>query len=121
MAQHNLAGNQGEELAAAYFAGNGYEIMHRNWRSGPNEIDIIARRGQMIHFIEVKYRSSTAFGPPEGKVTAKKFGFLTRAAEAFLFRHRQYKHVQFDILSITAVPGTPPNYFLIEDVYLQKG
>ncbi|MDB5253539.1 MAG: hypothetical protein JWP27_2708 [Flaviaesturariibacter sp.] len=118
MAQHNTAGKEGEALAAAYFTTRGYEVLHRNWRSGPHEIDIIATRGTMLHFIEVKYRSSTAFGPPEGKVTAKKFGFLTRAADAYLFRHRGYKHVQFDILSITAMPGLPPDYFLIEDVYL---
>ena len=118
MAQHNQLGKKGEDLAAAYLTTHGYEILHRNWRHSHYEIDIIALKGKTLHFVEVKIRSSARFGLPEENVTRKKFQSLQNAADEFLFQHPQYRHVQYDILSISTYKNQKTEFFLIEDVWL---
>ncbi|MCU7548076.1 YraN family protein [Chitinophagaceae bacterium LB-8] len=117
MAAHNQLGQKGESMAEDYFQRNGYTILHRNWRHSHLEVDLIATKGKLLHFIEVKIRSSQKHGYPEDSVTTKKLKFLLKAADAFLYLHPQYKLIQFDILSIT-LTNTEPEYFLIKDVYL---
>jgi putative endonuclease len=67
--------------------------------------------------VEVKSRSTKNYGLPEDSVTRKKFNNLLQAADEFLFQHPEYRHVQYDILSISTAQGKAPEYFLIEDVY----
>ena len=118
MAEHNLLGKRGEDLAAAFLINNGYDVLHRNWRYSYFEIDIIATKGTKLHFIEVKMRSSLLYGLPEDAVTKKKFKKLLAAADEFLHLNPQYKYVQYDVLAITKKREEPIEYFLIEDVYL---
>lgn len=118
MALHNLLGKTGENLAATYLEERGYQLLHRNWRYSHYEIDIIAIKGNVLHFVEVKMRSSKAYGLPEEAVTKKKFQRLLQAADEFLHLHPQYRHVQYDILAINRYRSEAPTYFLIEDVYL---
>jgi putative endonuclease len=118
MAVHNQLGKQGEQMAEAYLIEKGFHILHRNWRHSHYEIDIIAIRNKVLHFVEVKVRSTDAYGFPEESVTKKKFKALLQAADEFLYRNQQYRHVQYDILSITANKYKPAEFFLIEDVYL---
>jgi len=118
MARHNELGKNGEALAAAYLTQHGYAILHCNWRYSHYEIDIIALKENVLHFVEVKSRASKNFGLPEEAVTKKKFQSLLQAADEFLFQHPEYRHVQYDILSITTLKNQPPDFFLIEDVYL---
>ena len=118
MARHNEIGKEGEALAAAYLVKNGYTVLHCNWRHSHYEIDIIAIRNTILHFIEVKRRTSNRYGFPEASVTKKKFQSLLEAADEFLFLHPQYRHVQYDILSITTTKNAATEFFLIEDVYL---
>ncbi|HEX2534910.1 MAG TPA: YraN family protein [Chitinophagaceae bacterium] len=116
MTRHLRFGQQGEQLAAQYLIESGFTVLHRNWRHGRYEIDIIALRGQRLHIIEVKTRSTAAVYPEEA-VTRKKFGHLLQAADEFLYRHPEYRHVQYDILSIRLLRGNP-EFLLLEDVYL---
>lgn len=116
MAVHNQLGKKGELLAEGYFRRKGYTILYRNWRYYHWEIDLIATKGDYLHFIEVKIRSSQKHGLPEESVTKKKFKYLLRAADEFLHLNPQYKMIQFDILAIT-IHEHGSEYFLIEDVY----
>lgn len=118
MAQHNVTGNTGEALAATYLLANGYNILHQNWRHSHWEVDIIAEKKSILHFIEVKTRRSKKFGYPEESVSTKKIQNLINAAEQFLYLQPQWKRIQFDILAITILKDEPVEYFLIEDVYL---
>ena len=118
MAKHNQTGNSGEILAVEYFIKNGYEILHKNWRHRHWEVDMIASRNGMLHFIEVKTRTSLKFGHPEENVDRKKIKFLIDASEEFLYQHPQWQRIQFDILSINIKEDGVVDYFLIEDVYL---
>ncbi|MDR3713042.1 MAG: YraN family protein [Puia sp.] len=101
MSDHNNLGGRGEELAAEWLIGHGYRIVHRNWRQGRYEVDIIACRKNILHFIEVKTRSSHLFGLPEENISSKKIRNMMKAASAFLYRHPLWKKVQYDVLAIS--------------------
>jgi putative endonuclease len=118
MAKHNDVGREGEELAVAFLLRNGFSILHRNWRYGHLEIDLIAMKGNLIHFIEVKLRSSSDFMLPENSVNKEKRAKLKRAVEQFLFLHPQYPDCRIDILSITRHMPALTEFFFIEDVSL---
>ena len=117
MATHNDLGKEGEALAVKWFIQHGYEILHTNWRHSHYEVDMIASRKNVLHFIEVKARRSKKFGYPEEGVGKKKIQNLMNAAEEFLHRFPEWKRIQFDILSIL-LKKDAPEYFLIEDVSL---
>ncbi|CAN5717497.1 YraN family protein [soil metagenome] len=118
MANNRDTGNLGELLAEEYFVKKGYIILHRNWRHKQLEVDMIAHKNNMLHFIEVKSRTSSDFGYPEENVTKQKIKFLIDASAEFLYQYPQWKRIQFDVLAIVMKPGNEPEYFLIEDVYL---
>jgi len=118
MAKHNHTGKLGETLATQYFLNRGYTILHTNWRSGHWEIDIIAEKDRVLHFIEVKCRRSLRFGHPEESVSKKKILNLMNAAEAYCQINETPDRKQFDVLAITLLDQNNPGYFLIEDVYV---
>jgi putative endonuclease len=118
MAQHNKTGNFGEELAATYLQQSGFVLLHQNWRHGHWEVDIIAEKDKVLHFVEVKTRRTKNFGHPEESVTKKKIQNLINASEQYLHQFPQWQRIQFDILSITILKNQPVEYFLIEDVYV---
>ena len=117
MAAHNDKGKLGEKLAVEYFSKLGYEILHQNWRHRHWEVDIIASKNNMLHFIEVKCRSSQQYGFPEESVGLKKIKHLIDASAEYLFIYPQWQRIQFDVLSIS-LSGKEAAFFLIEDVYL---
>ena len=118
MAQHNELGKEGEALALEYLRKSDFEILHCNWRYSHYEVDIIGRKNGVLHIFEVKSRKYFPGAFPEESVSKKKFGFLKKAAEEYLYRHPEYKHVRFNILAITLFKNKEPEYFLIEDVFL---
>ena len=118
MAEHNLTGSQGEALAATYLTQNGYCVLHQNWRHSRWEVDIIAEKHGILHFVEVKTRRTKKFGHPEENVDKKKIQNLINAAEEYLYQQPQWKRIQFNVLAITILKDEPVVYFLIEDVYL---
>ena len=118
MASHNELGKEAEQMAVNYLTQKGYKILHCNWRHSRYEIDIIAMKNELLRIIEVKSLKSSELKYPEESVTRKKFKYLLKAADEFLFQNRQYRHVQYDILSINVAANTEPEFFLIEDVYL---
>ena len=71
-------GRAGERAAAEYLRRAGYEICALNWRSGRYELDIVARKAGIVHFVEVKTRRAGSLTPPEAAVTPQKFRALTR-------------------------------------------
>lgn len=117
MALHNELGQKGERLAEEYLSCLGYTILHRNWRHLRNEIDVIAIKAGVLHFIEVKTRRTARYGFPEEAVGRHKLCSMIDAGESFLQLHPQWKRVQFDVLAITIV-NKAVQYFFIEDVYL---
>ena len=78
----------------------GYIILHRNWRSGKKEIDIIAQKDDVVIIAEIKTRTNFDFGFPEEAVNKSKQRFLKSAAEAFIDANPQYSIIRFDIISV---------------------
>ena len=115
---HHDTGKKGEELATHYLQQQGFTILLTNWRYRRYEMDIIAEKSNVLHFIEVKTRRSSAFGFPEERVNKKKIRTMLMTGAAFQYRNPQWDQVQYDILSITLMKGQPPEFFLIEDVYI---
>lgn len=77
-------GSWGESLAADFLAERGFDILARNVRTAYGELDLVARRGELLVFVEVKTRSSRAYGFPEEAVTARKQQHLLQSAQAYL-------------------------------------
>lgn len=107
MAQHNDFGILGEDIAIEYLRRKGYVILDRNWRSGHKEIDIVARLGDTIVFVEVKARANTTYGNPEDAVTRRKMHLLVLAADAYLRYNAIDMDVRFDIITITGATTKP--------------
>ena len=118
MAKHIHTGKLGEQLGTGYLITLGYRIVEKNWRHSRFEVDVIAEKDSMIHFIEIKTRRSKKIGLPEEKVGSKKIQNLINAAEQYLYLHPQWKRIQFDILSIFIENNDAVDFFLIEDVFL---
>ncbi|MFW6079751.1 MAG: YraN family protein [Gemmatimonadota bacterium] len=98
---HDL-GRRGEALAAATLARRGWTILERNFRLGRNEIDIVARRGVVVAFIEVKTRAGLGHGHPLEAITRAKRREIERVARAWLERHGRPGDVyRFDAVAIT--------------------
>lgn len=80
-------GRWGELVAASYLEGEGYAIVDRNARTDYGEIDLIAEKGGVMAFIEVKTRTSERYGNPEEAITAAKREHMLAAAQAYLQAH----------------------------------
>ncbi len=106
MSEHNDVGRDGEALAANFLQQKGYEIVDRNWRYGPKEIDIVARDGDTMVFVEVKTRSTLAFELPQEAVTKKKMKNLVEAADAYMIQNNIDLEGRFDIVAV--LNGNPP-------------
>ena len=100
MAKHYELGKKGEEIAARYLAGKGYQIVERNWRFGKDEIDIIAEYDNFLVIVEVKTRSTNYFGNPEEAVDEQKQRFLIRATNEYVNQKEIDLEIRFDIFSI---------------------
>jgi putative endonuclease len=106
MAKHNETGTKGEQIAEIFLLNRKYEIIARNWRFGKKEVDCIVRKNDAIVFVEVKTRSSTAFGFPEEYVTPQKQQYLKAAAAAWIEANPiPDGYVRFDVISILLQNG----------------
>ena len=115
MAEHNELGKWGEDLAALYLQDKGYVILERDWHSGHRDIDIVARDGQTVVFVEVKTRRNRTFAEPETAVDFQKLRNLKQAANHYIkFRHIGYD-VRFDVVTVVGTSGSEPEIMHIED------
>jgi putative endonuclease len=118
LAKHQQTGQTGEAMAVQYLLPKGFTILHQNWRYSRYEIDIIAFKEKVLHFIEVKTRTSHQFGLPEESVSLKKIKNMMHAAEAFQWQYPQWKKIQYNVLAITINADGLADYYFIDDVYL---
>ena len=94
-------GERGEAIAEAYLRGQRFTILEKNYRGKTGEIDIVAREGDTIVFVEVKARRNLAYGPPQLAVTAFKQRQISRTAFTWLaHRKRADAAARFDVIAI---------------------
>lgn len=98
-----LLGQAGEDRAARFLMTQGYRIIERNYRTRSGEIDLIALHDGAVVFIEVKTRTSDAFGAPELAVNPRKQQRMVKAALGYI-KYKKLHQVpcRFDVVAITA-------------------
>jgi putative endonuclease len=97
-----LLGKAGEDRAAKFLTSQGYRILERNYRTPHGEIDLIALHQGTIVFVEVKTRTSDAFGAPELAVTPQKQRRMVKSALGYI-KYRELHQVpcRFDVVAIS--------------------
>jgi putative endonuclease len=101
-------GKTGEELACAELERRGYVVLERRYRRRGGELDIVARDGRTVVFVEVKTRNARDFGEASEAVTARKRRRMTQLALDYLARHRLTECAcRFDVVSIHVENGRP--------------
>ena len=103
---HRPLGQQGEDAAARHLTRLGYQILARGDHSKPGELDLVARDGDTVVFVEVKTRRSQEAGHPAEAVNAAKQRRLTRLAVTFLKRYGLLESpARFDVIAVTWPEG----------------
>jgi putative endonuclease len=115
----NRLGREAEEVAVRYLESQGWTIMGRNVRAGRREVDIIATRGGVLAFVEVKCRTGTEFGHPLEAITAAKREEIARVARAWLQGRRlpPGTTVRFDAVSVIWPVGRLPQVCHLPDAW----
>ena len=98
-------GQAAETLAAEYLTGHGLDILHRNFRCRFGEIDLIARDGEALVFVEVRMRGRGDFGGAAESITAAKRERLRKAAGFYLSGLRKTPPCRFDAVLISGTEG----------------
>jgi putative endonuclease len=93
-------GAAGEDAACRFLQGEGFVLVERNWRTRAGEIDVIAAKGGLIVFAEVKSRTGTAFGEPEESVTPVKARRIRGLASEYLSQSERGGDVRFDVIAV---------------------
>ncbi|UOK43278.1 MULTISPECIES: YraN family protein [Flavobacterium] len=101
MANHNDIGKLGEDLAAEFLKKEGYEILERNWFFQKAEVDIIAKKNDILAVVEVKTRTNLDYGDPHDFVNLKKIKLLVKAVDEYVISKNLDFTVRFDIISVT--------------------
>lgn len=106
MAEHNETGKEGEQEASAYLERTGFRIIHKNWRCGHKELDIIAVKEETLVVVEVKTRSENYLLDPEMAVTKAKVRRIVAAADVYIRRYQVVFPVRFDIITVIKGKGS---------------
>lgn len=114
----NLKGAQYEEQAVVFLKRSGFEVADRNWSCPMGELDIVARKGSTLVFVEVRARSNPGYGTPADSVTPAKRAKLVKTAMAYLKAKKpEAEEYRFDVIAI--VPGREPEH--IEEAFNADG
>ena len=117
MAAHNDLGALGEQFALEYLIEKNYQILETNWMCGHKEVDIIAKDGDTIVFIEVKTRHDKCLVDPEITVDHYKQRHLIWAANSYVNRYQYDLDVRFDIIAIVVNPNNEKKIEHIIDAF----
>jgi putative endonuclease len=109
MAATDDLGRRGERLAEQHLLARGYRLVERNWRCRQGEIDLVVRDGDALVFVEVKTRTSTAFGHPFEAITPVKLARLRRLAVEWCTAHPTERgRIRIDAVAVLAPRDAVP-------------
>jgi putative endonuclease len=110
-------GKVGEEAAVRWLRGEGYLILDRNVTTHAGEIDVVARDGETLVFLEIKARGSALYGPAIAAVGPAKQRRLSRAASLYMAIQRLGGPCRFDVLGLDADGEGGWRYTLVRDAF----
>jgi len=106
--ENRTLGTRGEEIALAYLKKRRFRVVETNYRCKCGEIDIIARDGSVLVFVEVKTRRTATYGPPQLSVTHFKQRQISKAALTWLAKNRLMEsNARFDVVGVVLREGVP--------------
>ena len=117
MAQKDLLGKAGEDLAARFLEGIGCTVVDRNWRCKYGEIDLVVRDGAETAFVEVKTRRSVAFGHPFEAISADKMARMRRLAVEWCTQHPGPHRIRIDAVAVVAPWDAAPQIEHLKRVF----
>ena len=120
MAETQSLGRFGEEQAARYLRRRFYAILERNYRCRFGEIDLIAKKGGYLVFVEVKLRKDASHGAAREFVDERKQRKVIAAAEHYLSQHETALQPRFDVIEVYAPKGEhgPVEIAQIENAFM---
>ncbi|MEW6720874.1 MAG: YraN family protein [Thermodesulfobacteriota bacterium] len=100
--ERRAGGLAAEEQACRHLEREGFAVLERNFRSPAGEIDIVARRGELLVFVEVRSRETASFGSPEETVGREKRLRVVSAARRYLSRTSPdtWREARFDVIAV---------------------
>jgi putative endonuclease len=98
--KNKILGLEGEKLAADFLLKYNYQILCQNWRHGHLEVDLIAKKDDILVFVEVKTRKNRYTGSPDITITQAKQDRIIRAAEHYIEKNNLDIELRFDVISI---------------------
>jgi putative endonuclease len=111
-------GGIGESIATTYLRGKGFTIVERNFRCVCGEVDIVAREGRSIVFVEVKCRKNLEYGPPQLAITPFKQRQISKAALVWLCKRKLFDvDARFDVIAILLHEHDLPEIEHIRDAF----
>lgn len=115
----DTVGRLGERIAARWLRAKGCRVLYRNYRAPKGgELDIVCRHDKVLAFVEVKTRTSTAFGRPAAAVTPDKQKLIVRGAEGWLrLLHQHDFPWRFDVVEVLLTPGRRPEVNWIQAAF----
>ncbi len=116
-------GAAAEDIAATHLAAHGAQILERNYRRRLGELDLIARQGDTLLIVEVRTRSTDAYGGAAASVDGRKRRRLVRAAQQFLQQQRALARlaVRFDVVLVSGVESPEPSVEWIRHAFDASG
>lgn len=99
MAEHNILGKRGEDIAVLWLQNNGYKIVDRNWRSGRNELDVVCVQDNVLVVVEIKSRCGTVEWPEE-LLPLNKRRSIVRLGARWLAQHCLDMEIRFDLVVV---------------------
>lgn len=100
-----LLGAYGEQAAARYLRNNGYEVLSANFRTRVGELDVIAKKDGVIHFVEVKTRTEGTMLPPSAAVGHYKRRNIEDSAAIYMKTYNLKMKKRFDIIEVITTPN----------------
>jgi putative endonuclease len=118
MAEKDVLGRTGEQLAVEYLIDSGYVVIERNWRCRQGEVDVVARHGATTVFVEVKTRSGVCYGHPFEALSLTKLSRLRRLAGAWCEAHPSVRgDIRIDVIAVISPRGIAPQIEHLEAVF----
>lgn len=117
MAAKDELGRRGERLAEAHLIARGCTVLDRNWRCAQGEIDLVVLDGDEVAFVEVKTRTSVAFGHPLEAITVAKLARLRRLAGAWCEAHPRTGRIRIDAVAVIAPARGEPTIEHLKAVF----